>query len=125
MRHRALAFAVDLSKRHPIVDEQIQAAFKGTYGRPVSDDELQACRKHFEESLKRHRTEHLKPVPLPSRVHRGMIEEFTGQMVYWDEDLPLADYQRDTMPWEVAPEVRALADVCLVLFNSNEFLYVR
>ncbi len=54
-----------------------------------------------------------------------MIEEFTGEMVHWEEELPLEDYQRDAMPWDVGPEVRALAEVCLVLFNSNEFLYVR
>jgi hypothetical protein len=55
-----------------------------------------------------------------------MVEELTGEMVHWDEDLSvLADYQRDLMPWQVTPEVRALADVCLVLLNSNEFLYVR
>jgi hypothetical protein len=29
------------------------------------------------------------------------------------------------MPWDVKAEVRALSDVCLVLLNSNEFLYVR
>jgi hypothetical protein len=46
-------------------------------------------------------------------------------MVDWDEKLPLDDYQRDTMPWDVAPDVRAMADLCLVLLNSNEFLYVR
>jgi hypothetical protein len=63
---------------------------------------------------------------LPSKVQRGMVEELTGEMVYWDEDLSvLKDYERDLMPWEVKPAVRALADVCLVLMNSNEFLYVR
>jgi hypothetical protein len=55
-----------------------------------------------------------------------MVEELTGEMVHWDEVLSsLADYQRDLMPWQVAPEVRDLADLCLVLLNSNEFLYVR
>jgi hypothetical protein len=29
------------------------------------------------------------------------------------------------MPWEVSAEVRALAELCLVVMNSNEFLYVR
>jgi hypothetical protein len=47
-------------------------------------------------------------------------------MVHWEEDLSvLKDYQRDLMPWQVNAETRALADVCLVLMNSNEFLYVR
>jgi hypothetical protein len=95
------------------------------YGRPATPNELNLCRKHFDESLARHRKEVLKPVALPTHVKRGMIEEFTGEMVYWDEKLPLEDYQRDTMPWDVTPDVRALADVCLVLLNSNEFLYVR
>jgi hypothetical protein len=29
------------------------------------------------------------------------------------------------MPWQVDAATRALADVCLVLMNSNEFLYIR
>ena len=55
-----------------------------------------------------------------------MVEELTGEPVYWDEDLSaLANYQRDLQPSDVSPEVRALSEVCLVLLNSNEFLYVR
>jgi hypothetical protein len=27
-------------------------------------------------------------------------------------------------PWDVSAETRALADICLVLLNSNEFIYV-
>jgi hypothetical protein len=29
------------------------------------------------------------------------------------------------MPWQADASTRALADLCLVLMNSNEFLYVR
>jgi hypothetical protein len=73
-----------------------------------------------------HRQHPPTPVALPTSVRRGMVEELTGEMVYWNEDLSvLQDYERDLMPWEVKPEVRALADLCLVLLNSNEFLYVR
>jgi hypothetical protein len=50
----------------------------------------------------------------------------TGDTETWEEDLGvLKSYERDLMPWEVGVDVRALADVCLVLMNSNEFLYVR
>ena len=46
--------------------------------------------------------------------------------VEWEEELDLMkDYQRELMPWDVGPETRALAEVCLVLLNSNEFVYVR
>jgi len=63
---------------------------------------------------------------LPAKISRGMVEELTGEMVHWDEDLSiLKEYQRDLMPWQVEPATRALADICLVLLNSNEFLYLR
>ena len=33
-------------------------------------------------------------------------------------------FQPDLKPWDVKPETRALAELCLVLLNSSEFLYV-
>jgi hypothetical protein len=125
VQHRSLAMAGKLQKDFPTFEIRLQAAFMRTYGRQATAVELALCRKHFQESLERHRREVLQPIPLPSHIKRGMIEEFTGEMVDWDEKLPLDDYQRDTMPWDVAPDVRAMADLCLVLLNSNEFLYVR
>jgi hypothetical protein len=124
-QHRALAFAENLTKQQPNFDARLTAAFNRTYGRPPTESERSLCRKHFEAALEQHETETLQPTALPAHVKRGMIEEFTGEMVYWNEELPLTDYQRDTMPWDVTPEVRALADACLVLLNSNEFLYIR
>ena len=107
------------------IEKRFDVAFASAYGRSAKPNEIEMCRRHFQRSLSRHREDMLKPVALPTHVRRGMIEEFTGEMVYWDEELPLADYQRDTMPWEVTPDIRALADVCLVILNSNEFMYVR
>jgi mono/diheme cytochrome c family protein len=123
--HRSLAFAVMLTKQFSTLDKQINEAFLRCYGRAPTTDEVAACRQHFDRSLALHQKERLALVELPKHIERGMIEEFTGEMVKWNEDLPLDDYQRDTMPWDVRPAVRALADVCLVLLNSNEFLYVR
>jgi len=125
VQHRSLAFAAALTREHRAFDEQLDAAYSRVYGRPPAADEVEACRQYYAHALEFHHSNVSRPVELPKRVRRGMIEEFTGEMVYWDEDLPLDDYVRDTMPWDVAPEVRALADVCLVLLNSNEFLYVR
>jgi hypothetical protein len=34
------------------------------------------------------------------------------------------DFVPDAKPWDVGPGTRALADLCLVLFNANEFAYV-
>jgi hypothetical protein len=125
VRHRAVALAAALTKERPAFDEQLEAAYRRVYGRPPAADEVEACRRFYTDALDFHRANVPRSVELPKRVRRGMIEEFTGEMVYWDEELPLDDYVRDTMPWQVAAEVRALADVCVVLLNSNEFLYVR
>lgn len=55
-----------------------------------------------------------------------MVEEMTGEAYSWVEVLDrMADFQPDLKPWDVGPETRALADLCLVLMNTNEFLYVR
>jgi hypothetical protein len=73
-----------------------------------------------------HRGHEPKPVPLPTKVKRHMVEEMTGEDFVWEEDLDgLKGYQRDLMTWDVGPETRALAELCLVLMNSNEFLYLR
>jgi hypothetical protein len=122
---RALAFAAKLAKNHGELGDRVGAAFLRTYGRPPTAAEVDACREHYNRMLVHHRENDPQPVEPPTRVERGMIEEFTGEMVRWDEELPLDDYERDAMPWDVGPEVRALAEVCLVLLNSNEFLYVR
>ena len=63
---------------------------------------------------------------LPKVVRRQMVEELTGEPVTWEEELPVfkAGYQRDLKPWDVSAETRAWAELCLVLLNSNEFLYV-
>jgi hypothetical protein len=35
-----------------------------------------------------------------------------------------ADFVPDLHPADVTPEVRGLMEVCLVLFNANEFVYL-
>ena len=73
-----------------------------------------------------HRHHAPPPVPLPLQVEREMFEELTGETFTFNEELDLMkNYQRDLKPWDVGPETRALADLCLVLMNSNEFVYVR
>jgi len=56
-----------------------------------------------------------------------MVEEMTGLNFYWVEDLDIYahnKYAPDAKPWQVDAATRALADLCLVLFNTNEFIYV-
>ena len=58
-------------------------------------------------------------------VERTSIEELTGEPFIMVEELDnLKHYVRDLKPWDVDAEVRALGEICLVLFNSNEFSFL-
>jgi mono/diheme cytochrome c family protein len=123
---RALALAVVLEKRADSADGRIERAFRWCYGRAPTASEKQMCREHLTRMTDYH--QHHKPIPTkpPARVRRKMVEEMTGEEFEWEEELDgLRNYQGDVKPWDVGPPTRALADLCLVLLNSNEFLYVR
>jgi hypothetical protein len=124
---RALAMAASLRKHAPAsLNDQVVFAFRRAYGRAPADHELAKSAAHVGKVLAHHRDHRPSPVPLPDRVARHMVEEMTGEDVQWDEELDgFKDYQRDLTAWEADPETRALAELCLVLLNSNEFLYVR
>jgi mono/diheme cytochrome c family protein len=124
--NRSLAMAAQLTRQHASDAERIAAAFRAIYGRPPSAAEQEKSLAHLARMTQHHRAHPPRPTELPTKVQRGMVEELTGEMVHWEEDLSLLkDYERDIVPWQVTPETRALADVCLVLMNSNEFLYLR
>jgi hypothetical protein len=54
-----------------------------------------------------------------------MFEEMTGESFTYTERLDVyEDYVPDAKPWEVGAETRSLADLCLLLLNANEFIYV-
>ncbi len=61
----------------------------------------------------------------PTKITRALVEEFSGRPFEYEEILPVFEhYQPDRTASEVEPKTRALADLCLLLFNSHEFLYV-
>ena len=74
--------------------------------------------------LVHHRAHSPAPISLPESAEREMIAEETGALFRWREKLALEGYVPDLRPWDVPAETRALADLCLVLLNSSELLYV-
>lgn len=61
----------------------------------------------------------------PLEVRRDAIEENTGEKFSFSEKLhAYAEFVPDLQPADVPVHTRALADVCLALFNANEFAYV-
>jgi mono/diheme cytochrome c family protein len=123
---RALALAANLAKEHADPAKQIAAAFERFYLRQPSDEETQLALAHLQKMTAHHRQHPATKTSLPQTVKRTMVEEMTGLDVSWDEALDLGEgYVRDLQPSDVSPSVQALADLCLVLINSNEFLYLR
>ena len=130
---RAIAMAVHIQKTigksvaqaKNNVAAQIAQAYQLTYGRSPTAVQLKQCELHLAEMTKHHQK--LKPVRVdpPKLIVRTMVEEMTGLNFSWEEKLDIyQNYQSDLKPWDVDAPTRALADLCLVLFNSNEFVYL-
>ena len=125
---RALAFAARLEKEKPgNLNLQIVRAFQLAYQRQPTVDEMKVCDAHIAKALAHHRANEPVKVEPPKYVIRQMVEEMTGLDFWWVEDLDIYSsnaYVPDLKPWDEKPHTRALAELCLVLFNSNEFVYV-
>ena len=125
---RALAFAARLEREKPgDLNLQIARAFQLTFQRQPSPAEMKACRDHIAKSLVHHQVTVPVKVEPPKYVIRQMVEEMTGLDFWWVEDLDIYsgnEYVPDLKPWDAKPRTRALAELCLVLFNSNEFVYI-
>jgi hypothetical protein len=121
---RALALAARVAKESKSPEESVRQLFALVYQRDPSAEELEACRQHWEKMEQAG----VPPVPVerpPLTVKRQALEENTGGKFGFEEPVEGADkYVPDLDPATVDAHTRALADVCLVLLNSNEFCYV-
>ncbi len=98
--------------------------------------ELALCRRPSANELKQfltHWTQLESELPAEARpsptvllkVKREAIEENTGERFTFEEPLfANEEFESDLRPTDVDRHVRALGDVCLVILNSNEFVYV-
>lgn len=122
---RALALANRLQQKKLSPGATIQELFQAAYGRRAQPAEVAACLTHWEEMTARHREITFAKPGYPTEVVREAVEENTGERFEFAEPLEFyADFVPDLQPSDVGPDVRGLAEVCLVLFNSNEFVYV-
>ena len=124
--HRALAFAARLLKEASVRETVIDRAFQLAYARPPQPEELKKCLDHWQSMEARHNKLHFDKVQYPREVVREAVEENTGEKFTFREPLEFyADFKPDLEPADASPELRGLAEVCLALFNSNEFAYVQ
>lgn len=125
---RALAMAASLlsSEGADAEDQRIvRAAFRRALNRSAEAAELQACVEHLQEMTRRQQKLVFEPAETNREVVREAVDEITGETFSYRELLEqYAEYESELKPWQADPRTRAVADLCLVLLNSNEFLYV-
>ena len=122
---RSIAFALRLQRETKTPPEQIDRAFQLALGRTPTEVERKRMINYLGDMVVYHREAKPEPPKYPTRIKRSLVEEFTGKVFEYEEILPAFEhYVPDTKPADVTPETRALADVCLALFNTHEFTYL-
>lgn len=122
--NRALALAAEVLKTSDSKEDAIRNIFQQTLSRLPTADETSFCIEHWDSLLPVVAV--VTPTTAPSReVRRDAVEENTGEKFTFIERLyAYDDFVSDLRPEDASVDARALADVCLVLFNTNEFVYV-
>lgn len=125
MNDRAIAFALRLEEEADSLDGQVERAFELAVGRSPAKE----VRDRLIAYVQRMREYHSGVAPsaptYPTKITRSLVEEFSGKPFEYEELLPVFEnYVRDKKSSDVDAETRALADMCLMLFNTNEFIYV-
>ena len=122
---RSIAFALRLQNESDDLESQVARAFALAFGRQPRAEEQQRLKQYIAEMQKYHDANPPKEIEYPRTITRSLVEEFSGKPFEYTEWLPVyEDYVPDAKPWTVNASTRALADVCLLIFNSNEFVYV-
>ncbi|GAB4156822.1 MAG: PSD1 and planctomycete cytochrome C domain-containing protein [Planctomycetaceae bacterium] len=125
MTKRSLAFALRLQKECKTVPAQIERAFRLAFGRSATAREQAILQRYRNKMVAYHRTKQPKPETFPLKITRSVVEEMSGLAFDYTELLDgYKNYVPDPDPAKQSAETRALADVCQVLLNTNEFLYV-
>ncbi|MCA9083560.1 MAG: PSD1 domain-containing protein [Planctomycetaceae bacterium] len=122
---RALAMAQICASNDTSDSEVVKEVFRRAYGRNPDDEELQQTLTYWQRMTQRQAGLTFAPATFPMEIVRRASEENTGEPFTFTETLfAYKDYVPDLQPHEVDARIRGLADVCLAILNSNEFLYV-
>ncbi len=122
---RALVLANRAVSETSSEDEAVARCFELAFGRAPTEAEARSCLAHWHEIQSLLTVEPPEATGPPLTVTRNAVEENTGEKFSFEERLYANDdFVSDLQPADVSRDVRALADVCLALLNSNEFVYV-
>ena len=125
MNDRAMALALRIEKEFEGLHLQVKRAVQLAFGRVPQKQEWDRLKNYVLKMQDYHRNHIPAKKEYPTSITRSLVEENTGESFEYKEILPaFEEYNADKKAHEVSSETRALADLCLVLFNANEFLYV-
>lgn len=125
MTDRSIALALRVGKEAQAVKAQVTRAFQLALGRVPTAPELKRLTAYVDEMRTYHTQVKPGPVKYPTSVTRSLVEEFSGKKFEYEEILPtFENYTPDPKAADVSADTRALADLCLLLFNSHEFVHV-
>ena len=98
-------------------------AFWLALGRAPEPIEVEQCILHWRRMTERHQQLKYQPRQPPTEVVRNAIEEMNGEPFTFTEKLLSNQYfVADQQFSDCDARTRALAEVCLVLLNTNEFI---
>jgi hypothetical protein len=122
---RALALADRVLRETDGDREAIQRCFELVFTRPATSAEIELCLEHWANIERTIPDQPPARVTPPKTIRRDAVEENTGERFSFEETLHAnSDFVSDLQPADVDLHTRALSDICLVLMNSNEFVYV-
>ncbi|MEM6776548.1 MAG: PSD1 and planctomycete cytochrome C domain-containing protein [Planctomycetota bacterium] len=125
MVDRSIAMATRLQSETNDIGNQVERAFELVLLRPPTSPERRRMMAYVREMETYHQSVTPDQTHYPTKIDRELVEEFSGKPFEYQEVLPVFEnYVADAKPADVTPATRALADMALLLFNTNEFIYV-
>ena len=122
---RSIAFADRLIREEKSFSKRVSRAFELALSRSPTKQEQMRMLDYLENMRDYHKEHEPVPVTYPTKITRSLVEEFSGKPFEYEEILPAFEgYVPDKKAADVDADTRALADLCLVLFNTNEFVHV-
>jgi mono/diheme cytochrome c family protein len=116
---------IDTAGQASSATQAIDRAFVLCFGRQPTGEERSLALEHWARMTARHEKLTFASPQRATEVVREAVEENTGEKFAFVERLNvMADFVPDLAPHDVDARTRGLAEVCLVLLNANEFIYV-
>ena len=94
------------------------------FGRAPDERERALAKRHLAAQTEFHRRTPPPAKPQRRPIIHQITSELTGATFSFVQQEDPAPFEDNLHPGDVSPETRALADLALVLLNSNEFVYV-